>query len=143
MALLMAVWPWPAHAADAGALADDWAMDASERIDAYIEELAGWQRDVARHLREQIHEADPQIAEDWKWDTPVFTARGKQVCAVGVFKDHVKVNFFKGASIDDPEGLFNSGLEAKNSRAIDLAEGDLLDDEAFRRRVQAAVARNG
>jgi hypothetical protein len=118
-------------------------MDPTQRIDGYIDGLVGWQRDLARHLREQIHVADSQIAEDWKWDTPVFTARGKQVCAIGVFKDHLKVNFFKGASIDDPDGLFNSGLEAKNSRAIDLAEGDPLDDLAFRRLVQAAVARNG
>ena len=62
-------------------------MDPTERIDSYIDGLAGWQRDYARHLREQIHAADSQIAEDWKWDTPVFTARGKQVCAIGAFKD--------------------------------------------------------
>ena len=118
-------------------------MEATERIDDYISGLSGWQRDLASHLREQIHAADQQIGEDWKWDTPVFTARGKQVCAIGVFKDHLKVNFFKGATIDDPDKLFNSGLEAKNSRAIDLSEGDQLDDPAFRRLVQAAVARNG
>ncbi len=118
-------------------------MEASERIDGYIDGLSGWQRDLARRLREQIHAADATIAEDWKWDTPVFTARGKQVCAIGVFKDHLKINFFKGASIDDPDGLFNAGLEAKTSRAIDLADGDQLDDAAFRRLVQAAIARNG
>ena len=128
---------------EVGPLVDDWRMDPTERIDSYIDGLAGWQRDHARHLREQIHMADSQIAEDWKWDTPVFTARGKQVCAIGAFKDHLKVNFFKGASLDDPDGLFNSGLEAKNSRAIDLAEGDRLDDAAFQALVKAAVARNG
>jgi hypothetical protein len=118
-------------------------MDASDRIDQYLEGLSGWQRDTAVQLRAQIHAADETIGEDWKWDTPVFTARGKQLCAIGVFKDHMKVNFFKGASIDDHDGLFNAGLEAKTSRAIDLAEGDQLDDAAFRRLVQAAVARNG
>ena len=118
-------------------------MDATARIDEYIDGLTGWQRDLARRLRDAIHAADPAIAEDWKWDTPVFTAAGKQVCAIGVFKDHLKVNFFKGATIDDPDGLFNSGLEAKNSRAIDLGEGSQVDDAAFRRLVQAAVARNG
>jgi hypothetical protein len=128
---------------DTGALSDDGPMDATERIDGYIDGLIGWQRDLARHLREQVHAADPGVDEDWKWDTPVFTARGKQVCAIGVFKDHVKVNFFKGASIADPEGLFNAGLEAKASRAIDLTETDQLDDAAFRRLVQAAIARNG
>src|SRR5262249_38819482 len=118
-------------------------MDATERIDGYIDGHTGWQRDLARHLREQIHASDSNIGEDWKWDTPVFTASGKQVCAIGVFKDHMKVNFFKGASIDDPDGLFSSGLEAKTSRSIDLKDGDRLDDAAFRRLVAAAVARNG
>jgi hypothetical protein len=126
-----------------GALTDHCAMDATERIDSYIDGLGGWQRDLARHLREQVHAADAGISEDWKWDTPVFTARGKQVCAIGVFKDHVKVNFFKGASIDDPDGLFNAGLEAKTSRAIDLSEDSQLDDAAFRGLVQAAVALHG
>jgi hypothetical protein len=127
----------------AGALVDHCAMDATELIDNYINGLTGWQRELARHLREQIHAADPGIGEDWKWETPVFTARGKQICAIGVFKDHLKVNFFKGASIDDPDGLFNAGLEAKTSRAIDLAEGDQVDEAAFRSLVRAAVARNG
>jgi hypothetical protein len=71
-------------------------MDANERIDSYIDRLDGWQRDLARHLREQVHAADPGVGEDWKWDTPVFTAHGKQVCAIGVFKDHVKGQLLQG-----------------------------------------------
>src|SRR5688500_15657818 len=111
--------------------------DPSARIDAYIAGLPGWQRDMASRLRAVVHDADPDIAEDWKWDTPVFTRRG-QVCAIGVFKDHVKVNFFKGASLPDPRGLFNAGLEAKNSRAIDFGEGDSIDEAGLQELVRAA-----
>ena len=111
-----------------------------ERVDTYIAELDGWQRDAVARLRNLIHEAVPEIREDWKWDTPVFVGRANG-CAIGVFKDHVKVNFFKGASLPDPSGLFNAGLEAKTSRAVDFAEGDLdrLDEVAFRALVRAAA----
>ena len=115
--------------------------EASARIDAYIAGLPEWQRTLASRLRDLVHEADPAIAEDWKWDTPVFARQG-QVCAIGVFKDHVKVNFFKGASLPDPRGLFNAGLEAKNSRAIDFGEGDSIDEAGLQELVRAAVARN-
>jgi hypothetical protein len=110
-----------------------------ERVDAYVAGLSGWQREAVMKLRELIHEAAPDIREEWKWDTPVFGGRGN-VCAVGTFQDHVKVNFFKGASLPDPEGLFNAGLEAKTSRAIDLREGDLdrMDADAFRALVREA-----
>jgi len=111
------------------------------RVDAYLEELHGWRRDAASRLRQLIHEAAPEIGETWKWGTPVFVAR-KNVCAIGIFGDHVKVNFFKGASLGDPAGLFNAGLEAKATRAIDLAEGDAerMDEAAFRQLVRDAVA---
>jgi hypothetical protein len=116
-------------------------MTASDEIDAYLTDLPAWQHDLAARLRALVHEADPAIAEAWKWSTPVFEDKGS-VCALGVFKDHVKVNFFKGASLPDPAGLFNAGLGAKTSRAIDLAEGDPFDEAAFKALVQAAVARN-
>jgi hypothetical protein len=76
-------------------------------------------------LRELIHEADPDLTEEWKWNTAVWTHNGN-VCAVGAFKDHIKLNFFKGASLPDPYGLFNSGLDAKASRSIDLMRATLL-----------------
>ena len=117
-------------------------MDASTQIDAYLAGLTGWQRDEAIRIRRLIHEAAPGIVEDWKWDTPVFTQHGN-VCAIGAFKDHMKVNFFKGASLSDPTGLFNAGLEAKASRAIDLGPGDRIDEAAFRSLVASAVAANG
>ena len=112
-----------------------------ERVERYVESLDGWRHDAVVRLRELIHEAVPAIREDWKWDTPVFVGRAN-VCAVGVFSDHVKVNFFKGASLADPAGLFNAGLDAKASRAIDLREGELgdLDADAFRAMVRQAAS---
>lgn len=111
-----------------------------DRVDAYINGLEGWQHDAVVRLRGLIHEAAPEIGETWKWDTPVFVAR-RNVCAIGVFKDHIKVNFFAGATLSDPHGLFNAGLEAKASRGIDLAVGGLerLDANAFRELVREAA----
>ena len=111
-----------------------------DRVDAYVQSLDGWQGALVVRLRELIHEAVPDIGEDWKWDTPVFVAHGN-VCAIGVFSDHVKVNFFKGAGLPDPAHLLNAGLEAKTSRAIDLREGDLdrVDVDAFRELVRQAA----
>ena len=85
--------------------------------------------------------ADPDIVEEWKWDTPVWSHKGN-VVAAGIFQDHVKVNFFKGASLPDPHGLFNAGLEAKATRAIDLFEGDKINEPALKELVHAAVAYN-
>jgi hypothetical protein len=112
----------------------------NERIETYIAGLAGWRRDTVVRLRALVHEAVPDIGEDWKWDTPVFVKKAN-VCAIGVFADHVKVNFFKGASLSDPARLFNAGLDAKSSRAIDLREGDVagLDVDAFRSLVRDAA----
>ena len=116
-------------------------MDATHQIDAYIAGLEGWQRATATRLRQLIHEAIPDVVEEWKWSTPVFSRHGS-VCAIGAFKDHLKVNVFKGAACPDPNSLFNAGLDAKASRAIDLAEADRLDELAFRALVAAAAALN-
>jgi hypothetical protein len=116
-------------------------MNAFDQIGAYINALPAWQRELLSRLRSVIHAADPDIVEQWKWDTPVFSHAG-DVCAIGAFKDHVKINFFKGASLPDTDQLFNAGLEAKTSRAIDFTESDRVDDEALRRLIAAAVARN-
>lgn len=96
-------------------------MNASERIDKRIAELDDWRGKLFAKVRTLIHEADPDIVEEWKWDTGIWSHNGL-VCAVGAFKDHLKINFFKGASLEDPNGLFNAGLEAKATRAIDLHE---------------------
>ena len=112
-----------------------------QRVDDYIGSLNGWQQEAVVRLRDLIHDAVPTLGEDWKWDTPVFLTT-RNVCALGVFRDHVKVNFFKGASLADPAGLFNAGLEAKTSRAIDLREGevDQLDSVAFQDLVRQAAS---
>jgi len=92
-------------------------------------------------LRALINGADPQLSEAWKWDIPVWVASGN-VCAIGAFKESVKVNFFNGASLSDPHGLFNGGMEAKASRSIDLAKGDRIDEPAFQELVREAIRHN-
>src|SRR5256885_9938719 len=92
-------------------------------------------------LRNVMNSADPSLQEDWKWETPVWTAGGN-VVAIGAFKDSVKVNFLKGASLPDPHHLFNGGLEAKASRSIDLARESKVDEKALKELVRAAVAAN-
>ncbi len=114
-------------------------MNAAERIDAHIAELSGWRGKRLARLRKWIAEAEPELVEDWKWGTPVWT-RGRNVVACGAFRDHVKVNFFEGAALPDPKRLLNAGLEAKKSRAIDIREGDALDEAAFKALVRAAAA---
>jgi hypothetical protein len=116
-------------------------MDATKQIDKRIAETKDWRGKRMAQIRKLIHEADAEIAEDWKWDSPVFTHDGL-VCAVSGFKDHVGVNFFKGASLKDPKKLFNSGLDAKTMRSINLKEEDTLDQKAFKDLVKAAVAFN-
>ena len=116
-------------------------MNASKLIDKQIADLGDWRGKVFARLRKLINAADPEIIEDWKWNTAVWNRDG-MVCAVGGFKDHVKVNFFKGASLEDPRGLFNAGLEAKATRAIDFHEGDKIDEPALKNLVRAAVAYN-
>jgi hypothetical protein len=116
-------------------------MNASERIDKRIAELDDWRGKLFAKVRTLIHEADPDIIEEWKWDTGVWSHNGL-VCAVGAFKDHLKINFFKGASLEDPHGLFNAGLEAKATRAIDLYQRDTLGESALTDLIRAAVAYN-
>ena len=117
------------------------AMTASQHIDNYIKELTDWRGKMLNRLRKLILEAAPDLTEEWKWDTPVWAYKGN-VLAGGVFKDHVKLNFFKGASLQDPKGLFNAGLDAKATRAIDFSEGDQIDEPALKDLVRAAVSYN-
>ncbi len=113
----------------------------SQRITEYIAELSDWRGEMLARIRKLVLEAAPEIKENWKWDTPVWSQKGN-VLAVAAFKDHVKLNFFKGASLDDPNGLFNAGLEAKTTRAIDFNEGDEIDEAALKALIRAAVAYN-
>lgn len=123
---------------DTGAQA---GAEPAQRITDYIAELGGWRGAWLTELRALIREVTPEIVEEWKWGTPVWS-HGGNVVAAGAFKDHVKLNFFKGAALDDPAGLFNAGLEAKASRAIDMREGDAVDAQALRALIAAAVALN-
>src|SRR5438132_3272645 len=116
-------------------------MTASDRITNHINELGGWRREMLARLRKLIRDASPDLVEDWKWNTPVRSHNGN-VVAIGAFQDHVKMNFFKGAALDDSHGLFNAGLEAKASRAIDVHESDRIQTAALKDLVRAAVALN-
>ena len=118
------------------------ATDASKRIDQHIKSLSDWRGESMATLRKIITSADSSLTEEWKWETPVFTSNGN-VVALGAFKEGVKINFFKGASLPDPNRLFNGGLDAKTSRTIDLKKGDRINEPALKQLVRAAVAKNG
>lgn len=114
------------------------ALTPSQEIDKFIKELTDWRGKWVAQFRTLILKTDPEVSEDWKWGVPVWTCKGN-VVASGVFKDHVKLNFFKGASLPDPKKLFNAGLEAKTTRAIDIAENDKVDEAALKDLIRAAV----
>ena len=116
-------------------------MTPSQLITNQIAELADWRGNILARLRELILDAAPDITEEWKWGTAVWSQKGL-VCSAGAFKDHMKLNFFKGASLEDPRGLFNAGLDAKATRAIDFNEGDDMDESALKDLIRAAVAYN-
>jgi hypothetical protein len=113
-------------------------MNASNQIDRVAASLTGWKAEMYSRLRELIGDAHPDLEEDWKWDSAVWTSNGN-VVALGVFKEHLKVNFFKGALLEDPHGLFNAGLDAKTSRSIDIREGDKIDERALAHLVALAA----
>ena len=113
-------------------------LTPSQHITNQIAELADWRGKLLARLRKLVLEVDPALTEEWKWGTPVWSRKGN-VVAIGAFQDHLKLNFFKGASLDDPHGLFNAGLEAKATRAIDLFEGDKINEPALKQLLRAAV----
>lgn len=117
------------------------SLTPSQRITNQIAELTDWRGKMLARLRKLIHEAAPDITEEWKWDTAVWSQKGN-VVAAGAFKDHLKLNFFKGASLEDSNGLFNAGLDAKATRAIDFNEGDDINESALKDLIRAAVAHN-
>jgi hypothetical protein len=116
-------------------------LTPSQQITNQIAGIPDWRGQMLARLRLLIHEADPGLTEDWKWDTAVFVQKGN-VVAAAAFRDHVKLNFFKGAFLEDPQGLFNAGLEARASRAIDISQGDMIQESALKDLVRAAVAYN-
>ena len=117
------------------------ALTPSQEIDKFIKELTDWRGKWVAQFRELILRIAPEVTEEWKWGVPVWSYKGN-VVASGVFKDHVKLNFFKGASLADPKGLFNAGLEAKATRAIDINENDTINEASLKDLIRAAVAFN-
>ena len=114
---------------------------ASELISTRIAELGDWRGDVLRHVRKLIKEADPGITEEWKWSNPIWSHNGI-VCTGESYKKVVKLTFAKGASLRDPATLFNSSLDGNVRRAIDIHEGDEMDESAFKVLIRAAVSLN-
>src|SRR3954464_1701452 len=115
---------------------------ASAMIDARIKELGDWRGKTLARVRALIHEADSEIVEEWKYmGTPIFEHAGP-VCTGETYKSVVKVTFAKGASLKDPAGLFNSSLDGNVRRAIDIHEGEALDERAFKDLIRAAAALN-
>ena len=118
------------------------AESPSELIDARIEDQGDWRGEMLSRLRALIKEADPEVAEEWKWrGTPVWSHNGL-ICTGETYKNVVKMTFAKGASLKDPSGLFNSSLEGNVRRAIDFHEGDKLDEAALKRLIRGAVVLN-
>ena len=119
----------------------------SQPIDARIQELDDWRGRMLSHVRALIKQADPQVVEEWKWKkesspgVPVWSHAGG-ICTGETYKNVVKLTFFKGASLKDPSGLFNSSLEGNTRRAIDFHEGDEVDEAAFKTLIRLAIALN-
>ena len=127
-------------------MTDD-TTNASKRIDERIAELDDWRGTTLGKVRKIIKQADPEVTEEWKWakatspGTPVWSHNGG-ICTGETYKSVVKLTFFKGASLDDPAGLFNSSLDGKVRRAIDIKENEKIDEAALKKLVREAVALN-
>jgi hypothetical protein len=114
----------------------------SQLIDARIKELGDWRGEMLSRIRALIKEADPEVVEDWKWrGVPVWSHAGL-ICTGETYKKVVKMTFAKGATLEDPAGLFNSSLDGNTRRAIDFHEGEEIDEEALKALIRAAVALN-
>jgi hypothetical protein len=116
-------------------------MNTTEQIDKMAASLGDWRGEYFTKLRGIINSADTDIKEEVKWSTAVWTKDGL-VCAIGAFKDHVKLNFFKGAKLTDPKKLINAGFDAKDHRSINFNDGDRIDEKGIKALVQEAIALN-
>ena len=125
-----------------GSAAEKAGDSPSRLIDGRIKELSDWRGQTLARVRALIKQADPDVVEEWKWrGVPVWSHAGI-VCTGETYKSVVKMTFAKGASLDDPSGLFNSSLEGNTRRAIDIHEGDKIDEKALKALIRAAVALN-
>jgi hypothetical protein len=121
---------------------DGAAESPARLIDQRIGELADWRGETLARVRELIKQADPEVVEEWKWrGVPVWSHAG-MICTGETYKDYVKLTFAKGASLEDPSGLFNSSLEGNTRRAIDIRVDDEIDESAFKALIRAGVALN-
>jgi hypothetical protein len=120
---------------------EDEGKPAAELISRRIAELGDWRGDTLARMRKLITEAGPNVVEEWKWGGPVWSCNGI-ICTGETYKSVVKMTFAKGASLEDPSGLFNSSLDGNTRRAIDIREGDTIDEEALKALIRAAVALN-
>ncbi len=127
--------------ATGGTGARDGGFPPSRLIDERISELGDWRGDTLARVRRLIRDADAEVVEEWKWGVPVWSHAGI-ICTGETYKSAVKLTFQKGASLDDPARLFNASLEGQTRRAIDLHEGDAIDEKAFKSLIRAAVAYN-
>ena len=116
--------------------------DPSALIDARIKELGDWRGDLLARIRKVIMQADKDVVEEWKWRGVPTWYRDGMICTGETYKNVVKMTFVKGASLEDPSGLFNSSLEGNTRRAIDFHEGDKIDEKALKALIRAAVALN-
>ncbi|MDX9669423.1 MULTISPECIES: DUF1801 domain-containing protein [unclassified Pseudomonas] len=116
--------------------------DASVLIDARIAELADWRGAILGEIRKVIHQADPEVVEEWKWRGVPVWSRGGIICTGETYKAAVKMTFAKGAALADPAGLFNASLEGNTRRAIDFHEGDQVDAQALKALIREAIALN-
>jgi hypothetical protein len=114
--------------------------DAAALIDAKIQTLGDWRGETLTRLRVLMREADPEVVEEWKWSTPVWSHGARIICTGETYKAVVKMTFPKGASLPDPARLFNSSLDGKVRRAIDIREGEWPDEAALKALIRAAVA---
>jgi hypothetical protein len=114
----------------------------SQLIDARIRELGDWRGELLAQIRALVRQVDPDVVEAWKWRGVPVWEHGGILCTGETYKQAVKVTFFKGASLEDPSGLFNSSLEGNTRRAIDFHEGDAIDEAAFTGLIRAAIAHN-
>jgi hypothetical protein len=115
---------------------------ASANISRKIKDLGDWRGKTLAHVRELIHAADPEVEEEWKWRGVPVWAHGGGICTGESYQQVVKLTFFRGAALEDPKQLFNSSLEGNVRRAIDLREGERLNETAFKQLIRAAVAAN-
>lgn len=114
-------------------------MTATEKIDEYIAKNNDWRGELISKIRQLFHETEPDVEEDWKWSSPIFSVRGKMICSPSAFKNHVSLNFFNGAFIEDPHGLFPKDSQAKQMRTVKFKNEEDFDRDALQGLMKNAI----